>query len=478
MSTTVLLAREEWLFWLRSRLALATTLLFLLLLLSTILLTTLRIAEERDEREHHQEEAETTFLSQPDRHPHRMVHYGHYVFRSPSPLAAFDPGLDSVTGHSMFLEGHRQNSAMFAASTASADLGSLAWLTPALVYQLFAPLLVILLGHGTVVRERESSTLATLLAQGISGTRIVTGKSLALFMAIQVLLLPLLASAVIATAAGEVFSAGLMMYLTYLLYLSVWGALTLLVSILTQKRASALAVLTALWLTFTLLLPSLAVSNTARMLPIAGQIETNLRMLGDLRKLGDGHNAADPAFDRLRRDLLAEYDVETVEQLPVNLRGVVAEYSEAELTETLNDYAEQRMEAEQKQAELLSRHGWLTPLLSAADASRAIAATDLNNHHRFLREAEAVRFEFVQGLNRAHAEKLDYLTDVNRGTDEAASQRARISADNWAVLNAFRFEPDGLSKRLANAQPALNALIAWLVALTLWVLVASRRITL
>ena len=51
-----------------------------------------------------------------------MVHYGHYVFRTPAPLARFDPGLDAVTGQSIFLEGHRQNTAMFAASGASADL--------------------------------------------------------------------------------------------------------------------------------------------------------------------------------------------------------------------------------------------------------------------------------------------------------------------------------------------------------------------
>ncbi|MEM1403074.1 MAG: DUF3526 domain-containing protein [Pseudomonadota bacterium] len=476
MNATMLLAREEWRFWLRSNLALATALLFLLLLLTTVALTALRITEERHTREHHQEEAETTFIAQPDRHPHRMVHYGHYVFRSPSPLAAFDPGLDSVTGQSIFLEGHRQNSAMFAASTASADLGGFAWLTPALVYQLFAPLLIILLGHGAVVRERESSTLATLLAQGVGGVRIVAGKSSALMMAVQVMLLPLLASAVIAAASGEPLSAGMMMYLIYLLYLSVWGAMTLLVSILAKKRATALAVLTALWLAFTLLMPSLAVSNTARTLPIAGQIETDLRMLEDLRKLGDGHNAADPAFDRLRRDLLAQYDVETIEELPVNLRGVVAEYSEAELTETLNAYAEQRMGAEQQQAELLSLHGWLTPLLATADASRAVAATDLSNHHRFLREAEAIRFEFVQGLNRAHAEKLDYQADVNRGTDEASSRRARISAENWAVLNEFRFTPDSVSTRVANAAPALSALVFWFLALAFWTFLAGRRI--
>mgnify|MGYP002129840370 CR=1 FL=1 len=45
-----------------------------------------------------QAEAEAAFLSQPARHPHRMVHYGHYVLRTPAPLALFDPLPDGQLG--------------------------------------------------------------------------------------------------------------------------------------------------------------------------------------------------------------------------------------------------------------------------------------------------------------------------------------------------------------------------------------------
>jgi ABC-2 type transport system permease protein len=33
------------------------------------------------------------------RHPHRVVHYGQYIFRPLSPLASFDFGVDPYTGH-------------------------------------------------------------------------------------------------------------------------------------------------------------------------------------------------------------------------------------------------------------------------------------------------------------------------------------------------------------------------------------------
>jgi len=476
MSVILAVAREEWRYWLRSRLAMATALLFLLLLGTTVILTALRTAQEREHRLEHQAEAEDSFVSQPERHPHRMVHYGHYAFRAPPPLAVFDPGLDPVTGQSIFLEGHRQNAAMLAEADASAELGGLGSLTPAFVYQLFGPLLVILLGYGAMVRERESSTLSTLLAQGVGGTRLFAGKALALLGVVLLVLLPLVASTIVAIAGGEsVLAAGLLAG-AYFLYLGVWGLLSLLLSTLLRQKATVLAALIGAWLALSLLLPNLAVNNVTRAVPMAGRIEVNFEMLAELRALGDGHNAADPAFARLRGDLLEEYGVDTVDELPINLRGVVAQYSEAKLTDTLNRYAGQRMEVERRQAAALQRHGWLTPLLAVATASRAIAGTDLRNHQRFLREAEALRFDFVQGLNRLHAEELSYADDINRSSDAAAEQRTRVAAENWQLLESFRFEPEDFTSRAAAAVPALGALAVWFAALAAGAVWTSARV--
>ena len=125
-----------------------------------------------------------------------------------------------------------------------------------------------------------------------------------------------------------------------------------------------------------------------------------MRMNDDLRKLGDGHNASDPAFTKLRADILAKYGVDKVEDLPVNYRGVVASANEEKLTETLNEYAEKRFAREAAQASHLSAYSWLSPYLAISGASRHFAGTDLATHHRFLREAEELRYEFVQGLNK------------------------------------------------------------------------------
>lgn len=476
MSSAIRIAKEEWRQWLRSRLAVLSLILFAILLFATTALTMLDAQEARHERLHQQTQAEETFLSQPDRHPHRMVHYGHYVFRAPPPLAMFEPGVDAVTGQSLFLEGHRQNSAMFADARAEARTGGFGALTPAKLYHLFLPLLIIALGHGVILREREARTLGPLLSQGVSGARLYRGKFLALAALIGLLSLPALVSSVAASLSGERLLASLPLYFGQLLYLGIWVALTLFVSVVARSRGVALGILLAVWVLTVLVIPRIGVTSASAALPTEGKILTDMRMDDDLRKLGNGHNAADPAYDNLKASLLAEHNVETVEELPINFRGLVSFNNEISRSETLNEYAENRMERERAQAAHLSAYGWISPYLAIGGASRNLAGTDLETHHRFLREAESLRYEFVQGLNKAHVEKLSYVDDINRNKSEEGSRRARVESANWAVLNDFRFIPDTAKTRLNRATSMLMALLLWFVALIGLGLVAARRL--
>ncbi|MCH9650312.1 MAG: DUF3526 domain-containing protein [Deltaproteobacteria bacterium] len=460
----------------RSKSAIAALLAVVLIIAATSVLTAVRFTEERQERAHQQEVAEETFLSQPARHPHRMVHYGHYVFRTPPPLAIIDPGVDSVTGQSIFLEGHRQNTAMFADTRASANVGGFQTLSPASVYKVLIPLLLIALGHGVFVREREARTLAPLLAQGVSGVTLYAGKVLALTALSAALLTPMLIMSLIGVASGEAASVSLAVVAAYGAYLLVWSALIVLMSAALRTRGVVLGCLVFVWLSWSLITPRLAVASASAAEPSPGKLETDYQLKADLRKLGDGHNAADPAFNALKANLLAEYDVDSVEELPINFRGAVAQASEADLTEVMNEYAERRMALEIRQSHHANGFGWLSPTLAVSAASRHLAGVDLETHHRFLREAEAVRFDFVQGLNKSHVEELSYADDIHRNQSAEASRRARISPENWSVLNEFRFQPATADERFGAAKAPISMLTVWLTTLIAVGVFASRRL--
>ena len=134
------------------------------------------------------------------------------------------------------------------------------------------------------------------------------------------------------------------------------------------------------------------------------------------------------------------------------------------------------MASETAQAELVAKFGWLSPYVAISTASRTIAGTDLATHHRFLREAEGVRYDFVQSLNKAHVEELDYQADLNRNNGEEGWRRARISAQNWQVLDDFAFAPDPADMRVKRASGGLLALLLWLGVLLGSGLLAARRL--
>jgi ABC-2 type transport system permease protein len=476
MSQIVTIAKEEWRYWLRSRLVKIGLIVFALLLILTSALTASRVSEIRHDREHQQEKAEQSFREQPDRHPHRMVHYGHYAFRAPTPLAQFDPGVDAVTGQSIFLEGHRQNSAMFAEARGNARAGGFGSLTPALIYQLFLPLLLIAIAHAAIVREREARTLVPLMSQGVNGPSLYLGKGLAILALIMGLSLPALFGSSLAITQGESALTALSLYGSYSLYLAIWGSLILTVSCLVRSRGIALGLMLLVWIFSALVVPRIAVTWASYSLPSEGKIITSMRMNEDLRKLGDGHNAADPAFAKFRSNILAQYDVDNVDELPVNFRGLVAQQSEVELTATLNKYAEKRMSRELEQSTRLDSFGVISPYVAIGTASRSLAGTDLSTHHRFLRETEDLRFNFVQGLNKVHIKKLSYADDMARNKDEEAGKRARVSSENWQILQDFRFQPDSASTRFNRAAASLLSLLIWLLVILFIGLFTSRKL--
>ncbi len=464
MTAVIRIAAEEWRYWFRSRLAISAVALMALVVVASVISTVSRVQSDTEARNSLQLAAEETFLAQPDRHPHRMVHYGHYVFRAPAPLAVIDPGVDALTGTVMFLEGHRQNSATFPSAYSAPRAAGFSLLSPAFTYQVLVPLVLIVVGFSIVARERELQTDTQLTAQGVHVKVLWMGKSLALLGLGAVVLLPLAIASAWSITWGEPAATIAVLLLAYLLYLAFWSFAIVGISARTKSPAMALLWCCVAWLVVGILVPRLASDVSNAVSPVAGKLQTDMALIEAMRSVGDGHNAADPAFESLRARVLDEYGVESVEQLPVNFRGIVAETAEANLTEVLNRFAEQRMQSEMEQARIARYGGLFSPMASIRSASMLIVGSDLGHHHRFLREAEAARFEFVQGLNRAHVDQLSYIDDINRNKGDAEWLRARVSSDNWRVLQSFNFRPAPASDRIAAAGGALLLLLLWCVA--------------
>lgn len=150
--------------------------------------------------------------------------------------------------------------------------------------------------------------------------------------------------------------------------------------------------------------------------------------------------------------------------------------SEAKLTEVLNEFAEQRMQTELAQTIVSRDFGWLSPMVAIRSLSMLTAGTSIETHHKFLREAEDLRFNFVQGLNKVHAERLTYQDDMNRNKDLDSSNKARVAAKNWQVLDDFAFAVDKPSLRLQRSAPAFLQLLAWIAVLIIAIRWVGKRL--
>lgn len=471
-----MIAKDEWRYWYRSKLAITMIIMALTLAVASVIITHLALTHQAHERTHLQDKAEQAFTAQPDRHPHRMVHYGHYVFRTPSPLSGIDPGIDSYTGTSIFLEGHKQNSAMFAQQGQSSGLTRFSQLSPAFVMQVLAPLLLILIGYSMVSRERESGTLTFIIVQGVSLNFLMLGKFIALLVAGLLVLTPVIIGSAVALGQGEVLSVVSAFILAHGLYIIIWCALVMLVSTLSSKNSSSFAVLITLWITLCVVMPRIAASTASSVIESPSKLEADFDVIRHIRQLGDGHNVSSDDLAKLKSNLMAKYDVDDENDLPVNIQGIVAQNSEAKLTEVLNLFAEKRMDEELAQAEIARQFGWLTPLLSLRTASMMLAGTNLETHHRFLREAEKLRFDFVQDLNKVHAEQLSYYDDVNKYKNAETAKKAKVGAENWQILQSFSFTPDQASLRLSQSAQPLRQLICW-IAVLLFLAIRTRRVS-
>lgn len=458
----------EWRAMQRNRVGLTAALLLLALTLAASIVSYEQMRAVTGERERYQQTSDAQWNSQPDRHPHRVVHYGHYVFKPLSPLAFFDFGVDPYTGHTLFLEGHRQNSANFSEAGQSSVLLRFGQLTPAFVLQVLTPLLIVFLAFGSVAREREQGQLRLLMAQGARGATVVAGKLAAHGVVALLFAVPAFAVlAAIGLRQPEWGPHAAWMAAGYAVYLLLWSTLAVLVSAISTRSRDALLVLVGFWIATVVVVPRVTAEAAARSIERPTRIETEAALARQLAALGDSHNPNDPHFAAFRARMLRQFNVARVEDMPVNYGGLLIAEGER-LTSALfeqamhDDFFRQR-----HQIALVDGAGMLSPVIALRRLSTTLANTDGASHAGFLLAAERYRYALIQALNRLHAQKIHYRKDRDQ----------RLGSEHWKSMPRFAWQPDPLAALLARGVwPAAGVFTAWAALLALGAALVARRL--
>ncbi len=416
-------------------------------------------------RKHYQQVARQSWENNPDKHPHRMAHFGSFAFRFKHPLSMFDFGLESFTGNAVFLEAHKQNTVNFSEASFSTGLLRFGEISLAMLLQVILPLIIFFLGFASVAAERENGTLKIILTQGAGWKELLLGKSLGLLALFLLFFLPvaLVALLLLSFTNGGLLTADVWlrygcMIVSYLLFFQVISIIAVLVSAFSTSSKDALIKLLTLWLFFVIVLPRTTQALGNCFYPSPSKIAFEAAIEEALIKKGDSHNRDDPHFMALKDSLLLTYQVDSVEQLPFNYSGFVMREGERMSAHIYDRHLDELLQTYRQQNRFTRLTAFINPYVAVKSISMALSGTDFESYAAFERQAEAYRYQMAQQMNEL---QMEFISNTQSG---AGDQPQTISQDHWKAFPDFQHHFVTTRSALRNETLSIMALLTWSIA--------------
>ncbi|WP_207513762.1 ABC transporter permease [Longitalea luteola] len=433
--------------------------------------------QQTHSRQLYQREVREHWENMPDKHPHRMAHYGYIAFRVKHPLSFFDFGMESYTGNAVFLEAHRQNSINFSEAGFSTGMLRFGEISIAMILQVLLPLVIFFIGFSTVAADRENGTLKILLSQGTSWKEIIFGKALGLLgIALSVLLpviLLLIISCLIFPEKKYMADNGwriTWLALSYIAYAGIVSLVAVLLSAVNKTAKGALVSLIGVWLLFTIIMPRTAQAMGNYLHATPSRIEFETAIEKDLIKKGDSHDPNDPYYKALKDSILKAYKVDSVQQLPFNYSGFQMKEGEKVSAMIYNQHLFALLQKYRQQNDVSRLSAFLNPFAALRDISMAMSGTDFQSYIQFQQQAEAYRYRLAQHMNDL---QIKLISNKKPGEHDKPYS---ISSDHWKAFPDFEFERTSQVCVLMHETPALAALFCWLTALVVTTVILSKKL--
>jgi ABC-2 type transport system permease protein len=432
----------------------------LILLIATLLAGWSKYRQTSAEQAAARATDEEQWVNQGARNPHSAAHFGKYAFKPRTPVSFLDNGVNSYLGVAVWLEAHYQNPFRFRPAEDATVVQRFGELTAVVVLQLLIPLFIILLAFPAFAGEREQGTLRQLLSLGIDRKTLAFGKALGIAGALAALLVPAAIIGVAALALAATGSSGdgvsssfarfAVLVVSYLLYFTIFLAVSLAASAYFKTAQMALLVLFGFWIFNGLFVPRVAADLAQKIYPSVSSSEFWANTEKDLREGIDGHDPQNKRTEEAKQQLLKQYGVSKVEDLPINFSGWSLNKGEEYAAKVYDKHYGLLWQSFENQSRFFNLSSIFAPLLSVKSVSMSMAGTDFAHHRHFATEAEEYRREINKILNE------DYMNNSRTG-DTAYTANENL----WRNMPKFQYE-------LPSAGWAIQAQILPLVMLLLW----------
>lgn len=450
-------ARKEFLEMTRDGRARLAAVIVLALLAASILMGWKQYQENRVEVDAARRTVRDQWLNQAPKNPHQAAHYGTYAFKLLTALSLADTGVNRYTGVALFLEPHRQNDFRFRPAQDATVLERFGQMTASVTLQILLPLVIVMLAFSSFAGERESGTLRQVLSAGVRPIDLAWGKLIGTAWALGVLLVPAALLGAVAMlsnklARGEFDGIWRAVFLAmgFLLYFGAWTALCLAVSASCPRPRIALIILLGFWIANCLVAPRAMADIAARIEPSGSALERYLAVSREAREGPDGHNSEDPYWKARRAQLLKQYKVTRVADLPFNFDGLVMVEAEKYTTDVYRQYFQGIWSVYEAQDRIYQLGGIAAPILAVQSLSMGLAGTDFGQQRHFAEAAEAYRTRMALAMN-------SYIMDhVHYG-----NRPANAGAELWKSLPDFQYTMPPVQWVLARHALSIGVLLAW-----------------
>jgi ABC-2 type transport system permease protein len=251
--------------------------------------------------------------------------------------------------------------------------------------------------------------------------------------------------------------------LAYTAYLGGFAMLALAISAFSRNSRTALVGLLAFWLANCFLVPRLMtdIVRTAQQLPTALEFR---QAIAEEKKKTFGHDESQPAYVAFRDDVLRQYGVSRIEDLPVNFRGLALRKDDENGYRIFDQQYGALQEAYERQNRLRALPGFIFPLLAIQPLSMGMAGTDGRAQFSFTTSAEQHR-RVIQTV------VSDDLIRNGRYGDPTYVAGPEL----WQRIPGFSYHEPAVSWVLPAQLGNFLALSGWMIVTTLLAVYAVRR---
>ncbi len=460
--------KNEWQILFRNRALQGISLGFLLILLLSVFLGHLQIKKQTEQYSAAKDHLRQQWESLNAMNPHSAAHYGTYVFKPSNLLSSLDEGVNSVTGNVLRVEGHVQNEMVYSEASQMQTVSKFGKLKSSLLLQYILPLLLIFLGFHSISSEKQSGRLRLLVLQGARPSSIVWAKTVSVWLyGIGLLTLTVLVYAFfnLQSINAEIINRTLLFFFSYALYYFIVSGLTVYFSIRWQNATLALTTMVGVWILWSIFLPNILMTSVEKWHQLPSRNEFQTAMKEDRSKGLDGHNPSDERAKELEQQVLQEYGVDSLSQLPINFDGIRMQADEEYGNKVWDKHFGELRTVLGQQKKSYQLAGIFNPYISLQNTSMGFSASDNLHHQEFLLQVETYRRNFIKLLNDKHA----------FGGSKTGDWGWKADNDFFRSVPDYAFQPIAISTVFPNYLMDLLLLVGWSLFVSLLLIFGTKK---